>query len=135
MILLHVDLQGKKYTLTGGAFMTVTQLMDIIDAQNLTPDLSLSKEVSCGYVCDLLSWVMAHGMPGTAWVTVQTHLNVIAVAVLMEFACIILPEGIDIDESSLQKAQIEKIPVLKSRKTSYQLCGEMAAAGIPASFR
>jgi len=115
--------------------MTVAQLIDVIEVENLTPDVSLSNEVSCGYVCDLLSWVIAHGMPGTAWVTVQTHLNVIAVAVLMEYACIILPEGIDMEESSLQKAQIEKIPVLKSRKTAYQLCGEMAAAGIPASFR
>ena len=113
--------------------MTVAQLKDILDAKNLTPDVSLSGEVSCGYVCDLLSWVMAHGAPKTAWVTVQTHLNVIAVAVLMEFSCVILPEDIDMEESSLQKAQSENIPVLKSRKTAYQLCGEMAAAGIPAS--
>lgn len=115
--------------------MTVAQLMDILDAKNLTPGVSLSKEVSCGYVCDLLSWVMAHGMPGTVWITVQTHLNVIAVAVLMEFACILLPEDIDMEESSLQKAQSENIPVLKSRKTAFQLCGEMAAAGVLASSR
>lgn len=115
--------------------MTVAQLKDILDAKNLTPGVSLSGEVSCGYVCDLLSWVMAHGTPKTAWVTVQTHLNVIAVAVLMEFACILLPEDIDMEEGSLQKALSENIPVLKSRKTAYQLCGEMAAAGISASFR
>ncbi len=115
--------------------MTVSQLMEILDADNLTPGASLSNEVSCGYVCDLLSWVMAHGAPKTAWVTVQTHLNVIAVAVLMEFACIILPEDIDMEEGSLQKAKSENIPVLKSSKTAYQLCGEMAAAGIAASLR
>ncbi len=115
--------------------MTVAQLMDILDAENLTPGVSLLGEVSCGYVCDLLSWVMAHGVPGTAWVTVQTHLNVIAVALLMEFSCIIVPEGIEMEESSIQKAQSENIPVLKSRKTAYQLCGEMAAVGISASQR
>lgn len=115
--------------------MTVAQLMELLDAENITPGVSLSGEVSCGYACDLLSWVMAHGMPGTAWVTVQTHLNVIAVAVLMEFACIVLPEDIVMEKSSVQKAQSENIPVLKSRKTAYQLCGEMAAAGIMASAR
>jgi hypothetical protein len=115
--------------------MTVAQLKDILDAKNLTPGVSLAGEVSCGYVCDLLSWVMAHGMPGTAWVTVQTHLNVVAVAVLMEFSCILIPEDIDMEESTLLKAQSENIPVLKSRKTAFQICGEMAAAGIPASAR
>ncbi len=125
----------RNYAPVGGAFMTTGELLAIIDAQNLTPGLPLLGEVNCGYACDLLSWVMAHGMPGTAWVTVQTHLNVIAVATLMEFACVILPEGIDMEESSLKKAQSEGIPVLKSRKTAYQLCGEMAAAGIPPSAR
>ena len=33
-----------------------------------------------------------------AWVTVQTHLNVIAVASLGDMACIILPENITMEE-------------------------------------
>ncbi len=115
--------------------MTVAQLMKILDAEHVTPGVSLDGEVSCGYACDLLSWVMAHGSQKTAWITVQTHLNVIAVAVLMEFSCILLPEDIEMEESSIEKARSENIPVLKSRKTAYQLCGEMAAAGIPASTR
>ena len=41
---------------------------------------------------------MARGKPGMAWVTVQTHLNVVAVASLHEMACIILPEDIRMDE-------------------------------------
>ena len=115
--------------------MTVDQLKEILDAEYLTAGHFDQREVTCGYACDLLSWVMAHGAPGTAWITVQTHLNVVAVAVLMEFSCIILPESIEMEEASLHKAQSEGIPVLKSRKTAYQLCGEMALAGVPASAR
>ena len=115
--------------------MTVDQLREILDAGYATAGSFDEKEVTCGYSCDLLSWVMAHGSPGTAWITVQTHLNVIAVAVLMEFSCIILPEDIEMEEDSLKKAQNEGVPVLKSQKTAYQLCGEMALAGIPASVR
>lgn len=113
--------------------MTVQQLLSVLGAQNLTPEVSLDSEVSSGYTCDLLSFVMAHGQPGTAWVTVQTHLNVIAVAVLLEFSCILLPEDVTMEAESLKKAAAEGIPVLKSEKTAYKLCGEMAAAGIPAS--
>ncbi len=113
--------------------MTVQQLLEGLDAKNLTPEVPLHGEVSCGYACDLLSFVMAHGQPGMAWVTVQTHLNVIAVAVLLEFSCILLPEGVMMEAESLKKAAAEGVPVLQSGKTAYNLCGEMMAAGIPAS--
>ena len=41
--------------------MTVKELMELIEAKDMTPGADKSVEVSCGYTCDLLSWVMAHG--------------------------------------------------------------------------
>ena len=75
---------------------------------------------------------MSHGDTGMAWVTVQTHMNVIAVAVLSEMACVILPEGIDMEEESLAKAVAEDMIVLQSPLTAFDICGRMAANGIPA---
>ena len=112
--------------------MLVSELIPLIEAKNLTPTLSEDREVTCGYVCDLLSWVMSHGDSGMAWVTVQTHMNVIAVAVLSEMACVILPEGIDMEEESLAKAVSENMVVLRSPLTAFDICGRMAAKGIPA---
>ena len=112
--------------------MLVSELITLIEAKNLTPTLSTDREVTCGYVCDLLSWVMSHGDSGMAWVTVQTHMNVIAVAVLSEMACVILPEGIDMEEESLAKAVAEDMVVLQSPLTAFDICGRMAAKGIPA---
>ena len=112
--------------------MLVSELIPLIDAKNLTPDLSTDREVTCGYVCDLLSWVMSHGDSGMAWVTVQTHMNVIAVAVLSEMACVILPEGIDMEAESLQKAVSEGMVVLQSPLTAFDICDRMAAKGVPA---
>ena len=111
--------------------MKVSDVMSLIDARNLTPDVALDRDVTCGYVCDLLSWVMAHGEEGMAWVTVQTHLNVVAVAALAEMACVILPESIDMEEESLNKAISEDMIVLSSPLTSYEICGRLNAAGIP----
>ncbi len=110
--------------------MTVRELMAVLDANNLVEDALLDAEVTCGYACDLLSWVLAHGKQGMAWMTVQTHVNVIAVAVLMEMACVILTEGVELEEASLQKAVEEGMPVLATTKTAYELCGLMAQAGI-----
>ena len=112
--------------------MTVKELCELIEAKDMTPEADKSVEVSCGYTCDLLSWVMAHGDEGMAWVTVQTHLNVIAVAALAEMACVILPEGITMEQESLDKANGEGMCVLTSPLTAYEICGRMAAQGVPA---
>ena len=111
--------------------MTVQEMMGLIEAKDRTPDTDKNTEVSCGYTCDLLSWVMAHGAAGMAWVTVQTHMNVIAVASLMEMAAVIIPEGIEMEAPSLEKASEEGITVLESPLTAYEICARLAAKGLP----
>ena len=111
--------------------MKVSELARLIDAKSLTPGVQEDKEVRCGYTCDLLSWVMAHGAEGMAWVTVQIHMNVIAVASLAEMACVILPENIEMPPESLKKAEDEGLTVLQSPLTAFGICWRMAAAGIP----
>lgn len=115
--------------------MQIREMMEKMDLTLLTPNAPLEGEVGSGYTCDLLSWVMAHGQEGMAWVTVQTHMNVVAVALLMEMACVILPEGIMPEPATLQKAEEEGMPVFSSRKTAFTLCAMMADLGISAAQR
>ncbi|NLD34797.1 MAG: AraC family transcriptional regulator [Clostridiales bacterium] len=112
--------------------MTLTELLPLVEGALLTPPDQAAREVSRGYVCDLLSWVMARGTPGMAWVTVQTHLNVVAVASLHEMACILLPEGIRMEGAPLDKAREEGIAVIASPLTAYEICARMARAGLSA---
>lgn len=112
--------------------MTVKEMIELIEAENMTPETDVNAEVSCGYTCDLLSWVMAHGAAGMAWVTVQTHMNVIAVALLSDMACVIMPEGIEMEKESLDKADAEGMCVLQSPLSSYEICGRMHEKGVPA---
>ena len=112
--------------------MNISELQALIEATLLTPETDENKPVTCGYACDLLSWVMAHGEQGMAWVTVQTHMNVVAVAVLADMACVILPENIQMERESLDKASKEGMTILSSPLTAYAICGRMAKAGIPA---
>ena len=110
--------------------MNVRELMPHIEARALTGETGLDNPVSAGYACDLLSWVLAHGKQGMAWCTVQTHVNVIAVAVLMEMACVILVEGVEAEPASLKKAQDEDMPVLATGKTAYEVSVLMGQAGV-----
>ncbi len=111
--------------------MLVSELANLIQAKIITEGVE-DRVVECGYTCDLLSWVMAKGKSGCAWVTVQTHMNVVAVASLHDMACIICPEGIEAEAPSVAKAAQEGIIVLETGKTAYEICGLMAKAGIPA---
>ena len=110
--------------------MIVAELVEKLGAKVLNNGVDLSGEVKSAYVCDLLSWVMAKGAPGTAWVTVMNHLNVIAVATLLDMACVIIPENIDVDEKTLAKASDEDVPVLSTDKTAYQIAGILFGCGL-----
>ena len=112
--------------------MTVNDVASVLGAALLTKDTDTSRPVREGYSCDLLSWVMAHGREGMAWVTVQTHMNVIAVASLHDMSCVIILEGIHVEDEVLEKASEEGISVLSSGLTAFDICGRLAAAGIGA---
>lgn len=96
----------------------------------LNPEVDLDRPVEAGYVGDLLSWVMANADPGCAWVTIQTHLNIVAVATLLEMSCIIIPEGAEVDEDTLAKATEEKIPLLSTAMTGFAVCTWLGEKGI-----
>ena len=109
--------------------MTVKDFAQLIDG-NFAFALNQSKEIESGYVSDLLSLVMANGKKNMAWITVQNHLNVIAVAALLEMACVVLVEGITLDEAVLDKAKEEGIPVIYTTLSAYDTCVKMGEAKI-----
>ena len=109
--------------------MTVKELCALIDGVLVTKG-GADNEITCGCCCDLLSWVMAKGSEGCGWVTVQTHMNVVAVASLHDMACIICPEDIEPEKPSVYKADDEGIAVVKSPLSSYKISGIMYSAGI-----
>ncbi|MBE5792714.1 MAG: AraC family transcriptional regulator [Clostridiales bacterium] len=112
--------------------MNISALSEKIEATILTMQADTQRVVSSGYTCDLLSWVMAHGREGMAWITVQTHMNVIAVATLHDMACVIIPEGIKVENDVIEKADEEGICVLASPLTAYEISGRMHDSGIGA---
>lgn len=87
-------------------------------------------EVTGGYACDLLSYVMANGKTGDLWITIQGHPNIVAVASLINLAGIIVVEGAKIDPATVAKADQERIPLLATNETTYSVAGKLYALGI-----
>jgi len=88
------------------------------------------REVSGGYTSDLLSDVIANSKKDNVWITMQTHLNIIAVASLKEISAIIIVMGRDIQEDAKAKAGEEKITILKTDLTAFQISGKIYELGI-----
>jgi hypothetical protein len=110
--------------------MKISELAALLNASVLSEGNGFGGEVTCGYACDLLSWALAHGEKGMAWATVQTHVNVAAVAVLMDMACVILAEGNRPEPATLAKAREEGLAVLATDKTAYEVCGLLYGSGV-----
>ena len=79
------------------------------------------KEVTGCYIGDMLSVVMSRAEEGNIWLTVQTNVNIDAVAVLTEMSAIVLVEGMEPDEETVGKAKMQGVTILKTQETAYAL--------------
>ena len=95
--------------------MTVAELKSrlSLDAVSLPePD----REVTGGYVGDLLSWVMGRASAGDAWITIMSNMNVAAVASLADVSCVIFSEGVMSQKRHRSEASTCCAPVLRHTK-------------------
>jgi hypothetical protein len=93
----------------------------------------LEREIAGGYVTDILSDVLAHAVSGDIWVTIQIHLNIIPIASMKELSGIIIVNGRQPDEETLEKAYTEHVPVLGTAMSAFQVVGKLYQLGIRGS--
>ncbi len=103
---------------------------DLIEKCNLKVfcEASLDREVVGVYAGDLLSWVMGHGEEGQCLITIMSNQNVLAVASLLDFSCVILSEGVSPDSAFLELAKDKDINVLGSDDSTYIVCTKLYEA-------
>lgn len=80
------------------------------------------REITGVYIGDLLSWVMGRASSGDAWITIMSNVNIVAVASLADAACVILAEGVELDEKITATAEAKGVNVLSAG------CGAYAVA-------
>lgn len=100
--------------------MNVAQVQKELGLKILTmpcPD----KEIGGGYVGDLLSWVMGRVNEGDAWITIMSNINIVAVASLADVSCVIIAEGVTLDDNITQTANSKGINVLSTDLPSYEI--------------
>ena len=110
--------------------MNVKELIDQFSLNVVAGQKGLDHQIQGGYCGDLLSDVMGNAPIGCIWLTVQTHQNIVAVAVLREMAAIVLSGGQEPDQETVEKADEEGIPILLWEDTAFDLAGQVFQAGV-----
>jgi hypothetical protein len=109
-------------------------LQQIIDRLNLTvltgPRDFAEIHPEGGYTSDLLSCVMAGAKSNHLWITLQAHLNIVAVAALLEVAAIIITENAKPDAATISKANEQGIILLSTPKQTFEIDGKLWEMGV-----
>ncbi|MGE5652960.1 MAG: DRTGG domain-containing protein [Bacillota bacterium] len=115
--------------------MKIFEVVQLLEADVRSSSDELQRFVIGGYASDLLSDVMAHAVEGCLWVTLVAHQNVTAVAALVGIPAIVIVGGAEPDEATLAKAGQEKIVVMTTHLSAYEVCGRLYQAGLPAEVK
>lgn len=105
--------------------MKLSEIIEKLDIQVKEPGKGLDVDVSGGYTSDLLSDVLANSKEGDLWITLQVHQNIIAVSEMKGHAAIVLTSGREPEEETLEKAKSEKVTLLISDLSGFELSGRL----------
>ena len=110
--------------------MKLRQIVDILSLTVMAGHTGLDTEVTGGYAADLVSCAMAGAQKDGLWVTLQGHLNIVAVASLLDLAAIIVTENKVVGPEALAKANEEGIPILATPRTTFEVVGRLWEMGV-----
>lgn len=106
--------------------MKISEFKNEFNLKLLTDENFSDRDVSGCYIGDLLSHVMGKVASGNAWVTIMTNVNIVAVASLVDAACIVVCEGAAVSGEVIEKANEQDVIILQSEKTAYEIAKEVS---------
>ncbi len=111
--------------------MKLSEIVIELNLQNInkTP-IQEDVDITQGYTCDLLSQVLASAEQGSIWFTIQSHLNVMGVAVMAGIPAVVICEGHEVSDNVIEKADEEKISLFISQENAFTLSGKLYECGI-----
>lgn len=110
--------------------MKLSKIIKKLDLDVISDSILLDREVTGGYVSDMLSDVIANAKKESIWITLQIHLNIIPVASMKEISGIIIVNGRRPNDNVLIKAKEEMVPVLGTDRNAFEIAGKLYQLGI-----
>ncbi|MCX7985363.1 MAG: DRTGG domain-containing protein [Bacteroidales bacterium] len=105
--------------------ITVENLAEKLNLECLGGKAGLHHTVKGVYISDLLSDVVGHARESDVWVTLHTHVNIVAVATLKNLSAIIITGGRVPDKETIAACDAQQIPVLVTQHSTFHLAGQL----------
>ena len=105
--------------------MNVSDIVGPLELKVMCPGVQLDAEVKGGYCSDLLSDVMANAEEGDVWITLHTHLNIVAVGMLSKVAAIVITGGRIPEQNVIDRAAQEGLPILCTHLSTFEIAGRL----------
>jgi len=112
--------------------MKMNEIIEKLGLKNLAPEGQSvnSLDILAGYSSDLLSDVLANAPTGGVLVTIQVHMNVIAVALHAGVAAIIFASNMSPNEAVISKAITEGLLLYSSEESTFDIVGKLYILGL-----
>lgn len=110
--------------------MKIRDLANMAGVTLLTGNNALDRAVTGCYIGDLLSLAMAKVEPDSVWLTIQTNINVVAVASLKDASCVIIVDGFQPEGEVLSKAEEENVVLLSTEESAFEVACRLHSIGV-----
>ena len=110
--------------------MTIKQVMETLDAELLTPEADLTREVHAACGSDMMSDVLAFVKDQAVLITGLLNQQAIRTAAMMDMVCVVFVRGKKPDEAILEAARENGIAVLTTEHRMFTTCGLLYQAGL-----
>lgn len=110
--------------------MNIAEAAKKINGTVMAGNAAAAREVLGGYASDMLSDVMGNSHEGDLWLTMQKHVNIVAVAQLNGLAGIVLVNNRKPESDTLAKAEEMGVPIITTPLQAFDAIGLLYAEGI-----
>jgi hypothetical protein len=116
--------------------MTLKEIARALALESLTPAIAdgaagkADAAVDRAHASDLLSDVLANAPAGGILLTIQVHMNVIAVALHAGLAAVVFTSGMQPDEAVRARAVEENLPLFATPESTFDAAGKLYGMGL-----
>ncbi len=113
--------------------MTAGEIASVLGFETLAPRDAPADgggQITRAHASDLLSDVLANAPAGGLLLTIQVHMNVVAVAVHAGLAGVVFTSGMKPDDAVIGKAAEENIRLYATKERTFDVAGKLFALGI-----
>lgn len=103
--------------------MKLKKIVESLKGNILTGENLMEAEIKGGFAGDMLSFVLASAKEGDVWLTIQTHINIIPVAVMKGIPAIIFVSSKTCEEEVINKAKEENVALISTSFSLFESCG------------